>query len=86
MHLALSALIGAALGLGAALLTRARGPWLALDAAVGTLGAVPAAWFLAPLSGSAAGGRWLSGAELFGAIVGAVFLLSLWVLCRPGAK
>jgi uncharacterized membrane protein YeaQ/YmgE (transglycosylase-associated protein family) len=83
VHVFISIAIGALIGLLAALATKAA-HWLgyAADVALGIAGALPAAWFLAPL----AAGPGLNRAEIGGAFFGAVFLLALVKLFAPSVK
>ncbi len=85
MHYLLTALIGAGIGVVAAWMTQVKSSLVFLDMAIGVLGAVPTAWFLAPLAGDVSAGR-ISLAETSGAATGAVFVLALWVLVRRGGK
>ena len=52
-----------------------------LDAGLGSVGAVPVAWFLLPLGGAGPYGIHVSG--LVGAVLGAVAFLSMGEIFRP---
>jgi uncharacterized membrane protein YeaQ/YmgE (transglycosylase-associated protein family) len=83
MHVLISIFIGILAGLLTALATKTAS-WVAwlVDVAIGIGGALPAAWFLAPLGT----GQSLNRAEIAGACFGAVFLLALATLIAPRRK
>jgi uncharacterized membrane protein YeaQ/YmgE (transglycosylase-associated protein family) len=79
-----TAVIGAVIGLLAALLTKTkRLRVLLIDIASGTAGAVLVAWFLAPLAANSSS-RSITTPEVVGAIFGAFVLLAISKAVRPG--
>lgn len=67
-------------------LIRDSGELIAVDAVVGALGAVPAAWFLGPLAANAAAESGLGVVDIVAAAFGAIFLISVWIACRRNRK
>jgi uncharacterized membrane protein YeaQ/YmgE (transglycosylase-associated protein family) len=82
LNTTLSSSLGCFTGLAFALLTRSAGWGAALDAALGTVGGLLMAWFIAPISEVAHDPDSLNIAAMIGAPLGAIALVALSKLLR----